>query len=100
MELGAIPSATTNIMITLSDVKDLRERSGAGYEQCRKALEDCEGNAHLAWHYLCYLGCAVNVSPMSNQEWAMERAKKEILVCGEKDYTNYPRELLEKLYCI
>ena len=38
--------------ITASDVKALRERSGAGMMDCKKALVECEGDIEKAVDYL------------------------------------------------
>ena len=35
-------------MFSASDVKDLREKTGAGMMDCKKALEACEGNMEIA----------------------------------------------------
>ena len=35
-------------MFTAKDVKELREKTGAGMLDCKKALEACEGNIEKA----------------------------------------------------
>ena len=35
-------------MYTVSDVKELREKTGAGMMDCKKALEACEGSMDKA----------------------------------------------------
>lgn len=44
--------------ITASMVKDLRERTGAGMMDCKKALVECEGNVEKAIDYLREKGIA------------------------------------------
>lgn len=66
-------------MITATDVKALQERTGCGVTQCRKALEVCEENKDLAFFYLRYVGCAIVTYPLTNEEWALKRAKEEYL---------------------
>jgi elongation factor Ts len=39
--------------ITASMVKDLRERTGLGMMDCKKALVEAEGDTELAIDYLC-----------------------------------------------
>ena len=34
-------------MYTVSDVKELREKTGAGMMDCKKALEACEGSMEI-----------------------------------------------------
>ena len=38
--------------IKASDVKELREKTGAGMMECKKALQHCEGDAQEAEKYL------------------------------------------------
>lgn len=45
-------------MFTASDVKELRERTGAGMMDCKKALEACEGNQDKAADWLREKGIA------------------------------------------
>ena len=40
-------------MYSASDVKDLRERTGAGMMDCKKALDAAEGN--MDWQIACLL---------------------------------------------
>lgn len=60
-------------MITASLVKQLREETGLGMEQCKRILEICEGNFKLAKCYARYDGCAVYVKG-NYQEWVMKMA--------------------------
>ena len=39
-------------MFTAKDVKELREKTGAGMLDCKKALEACEGNIEKACDWL------------------------------------------------
>ena len=39
-------------MFSVSDVKELREKTGAGMMDCKKALEACEGNQDKAVDWL------------------------------------------------
>ena len=39
-------------MISASMVKDLREKTGAGMLDCKKALEECNGNLDQAIDWL------------------------------------------------
>ena len=45
-------------MYTVSDVKELREKTGAGMMDCKKALEACEGNMDKAIDWLREKGIA------------------------------------------
>lgn len=45
-------------MYTVNDVKDLREKTGAGMLDCKKALEACEGNMDKAIDWLREKGIA------------------------------------------
>jgi elongation factor Ts len=45
-------------MITANDVKELRERTGVGMMDCKKALVECEGNIEKAIDYLREKGLA------------------------------------------
>ena len=45
-------------MFSASDVKDLREKTGAGMMDCKKALEACEGNMDKAIDWLREKGIA------------------------------------------
>lgn len=45
-------------MYTVSDVKELREKTGAGMMDCKKALEACEGNMEKAIDWLREKGIA------------------------------------------
>ena len=45
-------------MFSASDVKDLREKTGAGMMDCKKALEACEGNMEKAIDWLREKGIA------------------------------------------
>ena len=45
-------------MFSASDVKDLREKTGAGMMDCKKALEACEGNQEKAIDWLREKGIA------------------------------------------
>lgn len=45
-------------MITAKDVKELRERTGAGMMDCKKALTECEGNMEKAIDWLREKGIA------------------------------------------
>ena len=45
-------------MYTVNDVKDLREKTGAGMMDCKKALEACEGNMEKAIDWLREKGIA------------------------------------------
>ena len=44
--------------ITASMVKDLRERTGAGMSDCKKALQECDGDSEKATEYLRKKGLA------------------------------------------
>ena len=45
-------------MVTAKDVKELRERTGAGMMDCKKALTECEGNMDKAIDWLREKGIA------------------------------------------
>ena len=45
-------------MFSASDVKDLREKTGAGMMDCKKALDACEGNMEKAVDWLREKGIA------------------------------------------
>ena len=45
-------------MFSASDVKDLREKTGAGMMDCKKALQECEGNMEKAVDWLREKGIA------------------------------------------
>ena len=45
-------------MFSASDVKELREKTGAGMMDCKKALEACEGNQDKAIDWLREKGIA------------------------------------------
>ena len=45
-------------MVTANDVKDLRERTGAGMMDCKKALVECDGNMEKAVNILREKGLA------------------------------------------
>ena len=57
-------------MFKASDVKDLRERTGAGMMDCKKALDACEGNMEKAIDWLREKGIA-------------KAAKKEVRIAAE-----------------
>lgn len=69
---------------TPEDVKSLREHTGAGFIECRNALDKFDGDWLLAAGYLKYQGCAVaiwrydehgnRVSDMEN--WLLKRAQQ------------------------
>src|SRR6266496_485974 len=46
------------VEITASMIKDLRERTGAGMSDCKKALAETDGNAEQASEYLRKKGLA------------------------------------------
>lgn len=46
------------MQITASQVKELRERTGSGMMECKKALEACEGNTEKAIDFLREKGLA------------------------------------------
>ena len=56
--------------ITASMVKELRETSGAGMMDCKKALSECNGNMEEAMNYLREKGIA-------------KSAKKEARIAAE-----------------
>lgn len=39
-------------MITAKMVKDLRDRTGAGMMDCKKALQECEEDLDIAYYWL------------------------------------------------
>jgi elongation factor Ts len=45
-------------MFTAQDVKELRERTGAGMMDCKNALKECDGNMETAMDYLREKGLA------------------------------------------
>ena len=45
-------------MFSASDVKELREKTGAGMMDCKKALQECEGNMEKAIDWLREKGIA------------------------------------------
>ena len=45
-------------MITASLVKELREKTGAGMMDCKKALTECDGNIEKAVDWLLEKGIA------------------------------------------
>ena len=51
--------------ITANMVKDLREKSGAGMMDCKKALSECDGNLKEALNYLREKGIAKSVKKES-----------------------------------
>ena len=52
-------------MFKASDVKDLREKTGAGMMDCKKALEACEGNQDKAVDWLREKGIAKSAKKAS-----------------------------------
>jgi len=69
------------------NAESLRDRTGSGLIDCKKALEACDGNEDLAFYYLKYLGCALVTHGMTNEEWAMMRAKEDYRT-GKTDNTD------------
>lgn len=69
---------------TSEDVKTLREHTGAGFTDCRDALEKFSGDWWLAAGYLKYRGCAIAVwsydehgnRQADNEAWAIRRAQQ------------------------
>jgi len=66
-----------------AEVLALRERTGVGLMDCKKALEACDNDFLLAEGYLHYNGCAVNVRPRGEEtraeaysQWVMEKARE------------------------
>jgi hypothetical protein len=53
-------------------VKALREWSGEGVSNVRRALQTCEEDLFVAAGFLRYEGCLVN---SSNPNWALDKAK-------------------------
>ena len=50
-------------MVTSKDVKELRDRTGAGMMDCKKALEESGGNIDKAVEYLRKTGAAKAEKP-------------------------------------
>lgn len=78
LQAGSTPAFPTKFMITVNDIKALREKTGSGIEQCRTALELCKEDANLAYYYLFYIECAVMVHGMNSHEWAMMMAEIKV----------------------
>ena len=49
--------------ITAKLVKDLRDKTGAGMMDCKKALNETEGNLEKALEWLRKKGCLLYTSP-------------------------------------
>ena len=77
--------------ITAAHVKYLREITGCGMMEAKKALVACNGDSLLAEGYLKYMGCAINVYPREGETreqaymrwvWGMAEGYKRRLVEG------------------
>lgn len=68
--------------ITVSQIKDLREKTGQGLVACRDALHACKGYADLAEQWLDVKGLAIATRPGKAphqlvEEVAAARAQRE-----------------------
>ena len=63
----------------IETIKQLRERTGSGYEQCKKALNICNNDSELAFYYLRYMDCVPYLKgKLTHEEWALMKAKKDL----------------------
>lgn len=53
----------------------VREYTGMGVKECRKAVVACEGDPLMACGYLHYAGCAVNLNGQDVEAWTLRSAK-------------------------
>ena len=61
---------------TAETIRDLRNRTGAGMIEARKAMKDADYDADLAEGILKYRGCAVAIRGMTKDEWVMINARR------------------------
>lgn len=98
-------------MIKASDVKELREKTGAGMLDCKKALEACEGNMEKAVDWLREKGiakaakkesriaaeglCQIKVN--GNKAVMLEVNSETDFVAKNEEFTNFVDYLAEKI---
>jgi len=66
-------------------VRKLRDITGAGLIDTKKALIRANGDLLLAQGILKYQGCAINVRGMAYDDWVMERARSWATELRKKD---------------
>ena len=65
-----------SIEITSELIIELRDKTNTSLQECKRALEKCNGDMLLAEGYLKYNGCAINVGGHENyKKWVMEMAE-------------------------
>jgi hypothetical protein len=64
--------------ITAATVQRLREKTGAGMMDAKRALDDAKGDLFLAEGILKYRGCAIHVKGMPKEEWVMKMARQYV----------------------
>lgn len=83
--------------VTGEMIKALRDRSGAGMQECAAALKHCKGDELLAEGWLKYYGCAINTYDKPHEQWAMEEAQgyKERVLKDPTERTPHHMESLQ-----
>ena len=98
-------------MYSASDVKDLRERTGAGMMDCKKALQECEGNIEKAIDWLREKGiskaakkegriAAEGITKMvvnGNKAIVLEVNSETDFVAKNEKFVNFVNELTDTL---
>lgn len=98
-------------MFSASDVKDLREKTGAGMMDCKKALEACEGNMEKAIDWLREKGIAkaakkesriaaeglCQIKEEGNTAVMIEVNSETDFVAKNEEFTNFVDYLVEEI---
>ena len=98
-------------MYKASDVKDLREKTGAGMMDCKKALEACEGDMQKAVDWLREKGIATaakkekriaaeglcQIKEEGNTAVIVEVNSETDFVAKNEEFTNFVDYLVEKI---
>lgn len=98
-------------MIKASDVKELREKTGAGMLDCKKALEACEGNMEKAVDWLREKGIAkaakkesriaaeglCQIKASGNKAVILEVNSETDFVAKNEEFTNFVDYLAEQI---
>ena len=98
-------------MYKASDVKDLREKTGAGMMDCKKALEACEGDMQKAVDWLREKGIATaakkekriaaeglcQIKEVGNTAVIVEVNSETDFVAKNEEFTNFVDYLVEKI---
>ncbi len=69
----------------IESLKMLRDYTGMGAVECRRALERCEGDALMAVGYLKYNGSLINLKGGSQESWLLGQARSYAKLLCIKD---------------